>query len=163
MQVTNWNFIMEDPSGNEVMVPPERGLPNLAALTAMVLSYINIYDNATQNQYSLKQRELAAQAGKPFESYIRKVIEHQFCLRNKNQGVDCWSDGLGDDIHNTLSKVDGFVEKAPTAIRNVIEKAISAITPSRSKSFGGCSSCGGGRSFSPSQDNLGRAGKLNRK
>ena len=164
--VSNWKFYIEDLEGNEVVIPNGPGLNRVTDLIPLVLSHIAVYDNHSSNEYSKEQRRLAEEAypnvGNSFEKYLLKLIEHQMCLRNKTT-IQCWSEGTGDDIHNALSAVDGWVAKTPQVIKNIVQVGIARITPSHSKTFGGCSACGGSRTMSPKINNLGRAGRLNRR
>ena len=159
-QVTHWKFYLKDPNDQEVMIPSDGVHTHKDRLLNQVLSYINMYDNVTSNEYSKEQRALAAQAGRDFEGYIGQLIENQMCLRNK--WIKCYTDGVGDKIHEAMGKVDGYIEKAPAPVRKVIQKMIASVTPSKTKSFGGCGACGGTRIMSPRGNNLGRAGTLNR-
>jgi hypothetical protein len=161
-QVGNWNFKLENPSGVEVTIPDDpKGISRLNHLVRIVISVLNVYDGATGGEYTKKQRELAAEKGVSFEEYMGRVIQHQFCIRNK-QTVKCLNDGWGDDIHSALSAVDGYIEKTPQVIQRAAGKMISRITPSKSRTFRGCSRCGGTSVFKATADNLGRAGKLNK-
>lgn len=159
-KVASWSFQLIDPEGEEITIPSTGGMNNLQALKMAVLSHIQVYDNATGEEYSKEQKRLAEEAGKSFEQYIGQLIEHQMCLRFKNQ-IQCWNEGVGDSIHNALSAVDGYVAKTPEPIRRMVERAISVITPSKSVTFSGCSACGGTHVMNPRKNNLGRAGKLN--
>lgn len=159
-QVTNWRFFLIDPNGEEVIIPPEGGHSTKDKLVRQVMSYIGMYDNITSREYSKEQRALALEAGKSFEEYISKLVEHQVCIRNKS--VKCFNDGVGDKIHEAMGKVDGYIEKAPLPVRKIIERMVASVTPSRSKTLGGCGGCGGTRVMSPNRNNLGRAGRLNR-
>lgn len=160
-KVSKWNFLMEDMAGNEVQVPPSGGTNTLPQLLTLVLSYIQTYDNHTAGEYSKLQRQFAEEDGLSFNAYMVKLIEHQFCLRNSGK-VKCWNSGAGDIIHNALSKVDGWVEHTPNVIQQKVQRAIEFITPSKSKTLGGCAVCGGSRVMSPNVNNLGRAGTLNK-
>jgi hypothetical protein len=159
-KVSSWNFFMEDMSGETVQVPPQGGTNTIQELLTLVLSYIQTYDNHTNNEYSKQQRIYAEEDGLSFNAYMIKLIEHQFCLRNSNT-TPCWSGGVGDTIHNALTKVDGWIEHTPEVLQQKVQAAISFLTPSKSKTFGGCSVCGGSKVMSRSSNNLGRAGKLN--
>ena len=151
---------MEDMGGETVQVPPSGGVNTINALLTMVLSYIQTYDNHTAGEYSKQQRIYAEEYGLSFDAYILKLIEHQFCIRNKAT-TPCWSDGVGDSIHNALTKVDGWIEHTPEVVQQKVQAAIAFLTPSKSKTFGGCSVCGGSKVMSRSTNNLGRAGTLN--
>lgn len=158
---SNWSFIVEDPEGKEIEIPSGGRYANtLSQLTAAVLQHIAAYDGATNGEYSKNQRELADKEGVTFDKYIQMLIQHQICLRYKGS-VPCWT-GLGDKIHLALSAVDGFVAKTPEVVRQRMERAIKVMTPSKSKTLGGCSACGGTRKMDPNANNLGRAGFLNR-
>jgi len=124
------------------------------------MSHIRVFDEVTKGKYTKLIREEAAKYNETMEVYMLRVIDHQMCLTNK--AIDCWK-GVGDVVHNVLGKVDGYVKHTPMVVRKKVEAAIQRITPSRSKSFGGCSACGGSRVFHPYENPLGRAGTLNRK
>lgn len=159
-KISNWQFTLINPAGEEITVGPHS---SLNSLLDQVMSYIEVYDGMTDREYSKKQRQLAMESGIDFRKYMLQLTEHQMCLNFRNKGVECWSSGLGDDTHNLLAKVDGFVEKIQSApVKRIISRAIEIITPSKSKTLGGCSSCGGSRVMKPESDNLGRAGRLNR-
>ena len=153
---------MIDMGGQEIVIPPSGGANTLSQLLTQVLSYIQIFDGHTDGEYSKAQRALAEEAGITFDRYMLRLIEHQFCVNNAARGIKCWSDGVGDTIHSALTVVDGWVAKTPEVIRNRIQNAIERITPSRARTFGGCSACGGSRVMDPRINNLGRAGRLNR-
>lgn len=160
-QIGEWRFYLENPEGEEVVVPPSGWFNTLQQLKEAVLSYIDIYDTATGGAYSKEIRRDAEKEGLSLDAYMIKLIEHQFCLRNS--GIKCWSSGVGDTIHSILSKVDGFIEKASPAVRGKMQDAIERVTPSHSRTFGGCSVCGGSRVMKSSGSNLGRAGRFNRR
>jgi hypothetical protein len=151
---------MIDPKGEEVAVPPSGVSSSKQKLLNQVLSYIGMYDNITGNEYSKEQRRLAEEAGMPFDQYIGKLIEHQLCLRSKS--IKCFNDGVGDAVHEVMGKIDGFVERAPKPIKLLIQKVFAEVTPSKSRTLGGCSACGGSRIMAPRANNLGRAGTMNR-
>ncbi len=162
-QVGNWTFVLENPDGDQLTLPPgDKGFNRLSQLRENVLAVIELYDESTGGEYSKKQRELAAQLQMSFPDYITKVIEHQFCLRMHGK-VKCWSDGVGDTLHNAIGKIDDLQAKVSPVMRKAIQSVTARVTPSRSTTFRGCGRCGGTKSFSPKSDNLGRAGKLNRK
>ena len=162
---------MLNPEGGEVVLGP---FSNLYTLQNQVLSYIGIYDSMTNDEYSKKLKEDAKwyaggeeAAGilrgetEYWKKYVKLLIEHQMCLRNKS--IKCWSGGVGDDIHNVLTKVEGFVmEKAPEPIQKMVRRFASVISKGKRSSVTGCSSCGGTVVMSPSVANMGRAGKLNK-
>lgn len=153
---------MMNPEGDEITLPPQGHMNDIYSLVNIVLSYITMYDNVTDGEYSKRQRELAEAKDMPFEQYIRKLVEHQMCLRFKSS-IPCWSDGAGDDLHSLLSKVDGYVEKIQSStIKRFIERSIKKITPSGHKKFSSCQTCGGSQVMNPNINNLGRADRLNR-
>ena len=160
-QIGNWSFRMLDPEGNTIMVPPNGTTNSVGELLNQVLAYISIYDSGTEGSYSKKQREFAEREGISFEDFLLKLIEHQMCINHRGQ-VPCWSDGLGDDIHNFMMGVDKKIAKAPKALSHRIQGLISKMTSGGSRTLGGCSSCGGTTVMNPQADNLGRAGTVNR-
>lgn len=160
MNVSGWTFSMEDPAGVVFEVPGNpQGANSLEECLGLTMEYIDAYDNATNGEYSRNQRSLALDASMDFRSFMRKLIEHQMCLRGK---AECYQDGLGDKLHNVMTKVDAVVASAPGPLKKVAESIIAAITPSHTTTLGGCSRCGGTRTFQKNKDNLGRAGRLNR-
>lgn len=159
-KVSQWSFQLIDPDGNEVRIPNEGGFSSLQQVTGAVLSYITVYDNATKGEYSKNLQEEADKLDLDLRGYLSKLIQHQLCLTNK--AVACWSDGFGDNIHRLLGKVDSYVEKAPAKVKQLMQTAISRMTPSRARSFSSCGACGGTRVMDPKVNNLGRAGRFNR-
>ena len=157
--VSSWRFNLVDPEGIELSIPNIGTYNTRELLFNAVMSYVRVYDEVTKGGYTKKAREEAEKWGVSFEVYMRKVIDHQMCLTNR--AIDCWSDGLGDDLHKALGKVDGYVKRTPAIVRKTVQAAIQKLTPSKSATFGGCSSCGGSRVFRPYENNLGRAGRMN--
>lgn len=160
----NWFFYMLDPFElKEIRVPtgnnPEHGIHQLVN---RVIAQMSEFDKVTNGEYSKKARVRSAELSLTFEQYVLKLVHHQICLRNQHIPGFCYSNGIGDTIHELLSGVDKIVAKLPTALQNAATKIIKRITPSKSATLGGCSVCGGSRSFKPKEDNLGRAGKLNK-
>lgn len=159
-QVSNWKFQLTDPSGVVLTIPNVGSYNTRRLLHIAVLSHIRIFDEVTKGKYTKKTREEAEKWGEDFETYMLRVIDHQLCLTNR--AVQCWSDGLGDAIHEQMGKIDGYVKHVPLVIRRKVETAIQKITPSKSKTLKACATCGGTKVFQPYENNLGRAGTLNR-
>lgn len=159
-QVGAWSFHVKDIEGNDIVIPPYSTSSSIEELLSLVLKYIQEYDNVSNGEYSKTQRELAAKEGMSFEDYMKKLINHQMCLRNRGV-IPCWSDGLGDNIHNLFDKVASF-KKAPESTKTKIQNIISSFVPGFVIKGAGCASCGGSMVMSPTKDNLGRAGKLNK-
>jgi len=83
-------------------------------------------------------------------------------LTRGKRAIKCWSGGLGDDIHNVISKVEGFIfEQAPKPVVNMITRFARIATRGRSNTFSSCASCGGTSVMKADTNNLGRAGRLN--
>lgn len=159
-----WFFYMLDPFDlKEIRIPagnnPEHGIHQLVN---RVISQMQEFDKVTNNEYTKKAKERARELSVTFEQYILKLVHHQICLRNQHIPGFCYSNGIGDSIHELLSGVDKVVAKLPSSLRDAATKIIKKITPSKSATLGGCAVCGGSRSFKPKSDNLGRAGKLNK-
>lgn len=160
---SSWFFYMIDPYTNgEIRIPagptPSGGIHQLVHA---VITQMNEFDRVSNNSYSAKARSRAAELNITFEQYMTQVVHHQLCLRNSHIAGLCYSNGIGDSIHELLSGVDKVVDKLPEALKDKVKKVIQKITPSRTSTLGGCSVCGGTRSFSSKKDNLGRAGRLN--
>jgi hypothetical protein len=158
--VSSWKFQLTDPSGILLTIPNIGTFNTKAQLHAAVMSHIRVFDEVTKGGYTKLIREEADKWKETLDQYMGRVIDHQLCVTNR--AVDCWNEGLGDQIHEVMGKVDGYVKKTPEVVRKKVEAAIQRITPSRSKSFGGCSACGGSRVFHPYENPLGRAGTVNR-
>lgn len=159
---TEYTFDMVDPDGVNITVPSNgRKAPNLRVLINTVLSVVNAYDNATENRFSKRQRELAMEYGVEFERYMGVVVEEQLCMKHPSE---CWKTGAGDWVHAAFSKVDDWKKAhAPKMLRKVLDKVARVVTPDKTSDFKGCRSCGGSKRMVASQDNLGRRGKLNKK
>lgn len=99
---------------------------------------------------------------------LEQIIEHQICLRSTNPKDQCWSGGLGDDIHLFVGKIDDAIEKkAPSAVKKAYQttaQTITKLTGKKShKRLSSCSGCGGTVVYDTriGRANLGRAGRLN--
>lgn len=158
--ISSWKFQLTDPNGEVISIPLTGTFNTRRLLHTAVMSHILIYDEATKGGYTKKAREEADLYKVDLSTYMLMVIDHQMCLTNR--AIDCWNDGLGDKIHEAMGKVDGYIKHVPLVVRKHVETAIQKITPSRSKTLGGCSSCGGSRVFHPYENPLGRAGTVNR-
>lgn len=158
--VTNWEFRMMNPAGEEVVVGP---YGTIYQAVNQVMSYIDVYDTATSYKYGKRLREQAGVYTRgDLTKYVKMMIEHQMCVRHKGN-VQCWSGGIGDDIHDVVCKVEGWVlEKAPAPIVKMVRRFAKAASKGKSNSFAGCASCGGTSIMNPAVENLGRAGKLNK-
>lgn len=161
---SQWFFYMIDPyTLGEIRVPAgSNPSPGIHQLVSVVIAQMNEFDFASNNSYSLKARERAAELNLTFEQYMTQLVHHQICLRNSHIPGLCYANGIGDSIHELLSGIDGIVAKLPSVLQEGVKKVVQKITPSKTKTLGGCSVCGGSRSFSPKEDNLGRAGRLNK-
>ena len=158
-QVTSWTFEMINPAGDTVTLGPH---PTIYQLVNQVMSYIGVYDGMTENKYSAQLTEQANKVSDGnLEKYVKLLVEHQTCIRLKGK-IDCWSGGVGDDVHEFISKVEGFVlEKAPAPIVGIVRRFAKAVTKGKSSTFTACSSCGGTAVMDAKVNNLGRAGALN--
>jgi hypothetical protein len=159
---SEWTFIIVTPTGEDQIIPPTGYSNSKESLLNTVLTIISTYDSVSDGEYSKRLRELAEQSDVSFAVYIGMLIEHQLCLRLGGNRLPCWNDGLGDRIHEMMKPIDSFVANTPEPVKKVLQRAIERITPSKSKTLSGCSACGGSKRMNPNDDNLGRAGKLNR-
>ena len=150
---------MVNPAGDQVTLGP---FSTAYPLIDKVMSYIEVYDSMTDSKYSVRLKEEAARvAGGDMRKYVKLLIEHQMCVRLKGR-IQCWSGGVGDDVHTVISKVEGFVlENAPAVIVGAVRRFAKAVTRGASNTVSSCSSCGGTAVMDPSKNNLGRAGALN--
>ena len=156
---TLWKFSMLNiETGREFTVPID-GKPaqSLQSLTATVVAQMGEFDRISNGEYTKLAREEANKIGISFPAYVSLLIQHQICLTGI---VPCYSSGIGDTIHTIFKKVDGVVDRLPAPLKSMAKAITKAIT--KQEKFGGCSSCGGSKSFKPKVNNLGRAGTLNR-
>lgn len=158
-----WKFYLVDPvTGADLKIPiGEPKTQSLPALVQLVAAQMEEFDRITDNKYSAKARQEASNKGMNLNQYISLLIEHQICVRSSNSSDLCWSNGVGDVVHGLFTKVDGLVANLPAPLKRIAASIIEKITPSSSQTLGGCSSCGGTRSFTPDASNRGRVGKLN--
>ena len=157
---TEWRFDVINPENNQVFTIPIDGKKSksIQELTSLVVSQMAEFDRISNNEYTKKAREEAVKLDISFPAYVQKLIHHQICRKGL---ADCYSNGVGDDIHKLFGGLDGIVAKLPTPLRRAAEAVTKVITGGQKK-LGGCSACGGTKTFEPSKNNLGRAGTVNR-
>lgn len=153
-------FFLEAPDKKEFVLQ-EHTLPRL---TELVIKQLNEFDRQVPN-YSRLAREEAKSLGYDWGRYINLAIQHQVCMRAGGVASGlCWS-GVGDKIHAVMQRIDKAVESSPNTIKKVGESVTRALTKIATghsqKKFGGCKTCGGRRTFSGSDSNLGRVNKIN--
>jgi len=162
MQFSSWEFFLEDPDGNEIRIP-EKGkyASSIDQIFHMVMDQIDQFPE----EYTDMIRFNAGKLTTPWRSYIKKVIEHQICIRNNRPDELCWNDGFGDKLHSLTKKIDVVIDHLPKFISSAAQMAVRAVTKAAtgksSPRIGGCATCGGTRTFNPGVQNLGRVGKLN--
>lgn len=155
-RVPDWDFYILNIKGEEVKVGP---FPTRERLINELLYLFDVFDKETSSKYTEKLRQKAVEHRIGFKEYIGKLVDHQICLRRR---LDCWSSGIGDDIHALAGKLDGIVDKAPKIVKKVYQSFAKKVTPSKVNRMGKCGACGGSRVMDPNSNNLGRAGILNR-
>lgn len=150
---------MVNPAGDAVSLGP---FSTAYPLIDKVLSYIEVYDSMTDQKYSVRLREEAARVAEgDLRKYVKLLVEHQMCVRLKGR-IQCWSGGVGDDVHTIISKVEGFVlDNAPAVIVGAVRRFAKALSKGKSSTFTACGSCGGTAVMDSKVNNLGRAGALN--
>lgn len=117
--------------------------------------YMQVKGNSI-TQLELRSRTQMQNQGLTVPDNLREVIEHQICLRQPDPGSVCWSSGLGDVIHQDIAKpVANVVSKIAKSLG--MPKIAKAV-----KKMGGCSSCCGSKTYTQGENNLGRAGKVNK-
>lgn len=162
----HWIFHVKSPIDNKDLCLPIGCKPakNLLNLTQVVLNQMNEFDKITNNDYTKKGREIAESYKMEFPTYMMEVIEHQLCLRSFNPKQECWSSGAGDRLHQAFSSIDVAISNpnVPKAVQRIYARVVQKITPSKSKTLGGCSRCGGTRIYDPKERNEGRAGRMNK-
>lgn len=87
---------------------------------------------------------------------LSKIVEHQICLRQPEPKKVCFNGGIGDSIHHNVAKP--FLLKVSKVAEKVGAKSVSKVA----KAVGGCSYCGGTKTYEQGRNNLGRAGTLNK-
>lgn len=160
-----WRFSLINPENNQEFSLPIGGgkAKSIQELTGLVVAQMDEFDRITGGEYTKKAREEAAKKNKSFPAYVNLMIHHQLCVRyNPSMPGLCYSNGLGDNIHTMFKGLDKVIEKMPHLVRSAAAAVTKRITNGEVK-LGGCQSCGGTRSFNPKKNNLGRAGKLNKK
>jgi hypothetical protein len=158
-----WKFFLIHPeNGSELKLPIDReNAQSISEITQIVVAQMTEFDRISGGQYTSKAKEEAASRNISFPAYVNLLIQHQICLKNGGNNI-CWEGGIGDTIHKMFSKIDGLVAKMPKALQSAAAAVFKAVTPSGSRTLGGCSSCGGTKTFNPNVNNLGRAGTLNK-
>lgn len=168
LNYSNWLFFIEDPEGNELRLPATGHFKNKQEAVTHVTSYINHLAESGHVEYKNTIIAGAGRLGISVTEYSGLLIEHQLCLRNK--GVEsglCYNSGFGDTLHQIAGKVDTIIAKAPAPIQKAAKAILSRVLPKDNKGkpqvrAGGCSRCGGTRTFTANKNNLGRASNLNK-
>lgn len=161
---SRWEFFIGDKE--EYRVPREGYARNKKALIIQVLSYAQNLQSQGAGDYHSKIKEEAAAFKQDAEFYLSMLIEHQICVRASNQGKEglCWSSGLGDTIHSTISTIEKKALKVlPQSAQKVYRSVVNKIMPGSGGKVSGCRKCGGSKSLSLNQsNNAGRVNKLNK-
>lgn len=158
---SQWVFHMETPEGVSFALQDH----TLQKLIDLVIRQISEFDRVSPN-YSNAAREEAQSLGLDWRQYISYAIQHQICLRMDGLKTGlCWG-GAGDKIHQFMKGLDEKVaEQQSSLIRNVattLTKAATFLATGKpQEKFGGCATCGGRKTFTGREANLGRAAKLN--
>lgn len=160
---TRWEFYLGE--SGEYRVPQTGFLLSKNKLVERVIQQMKSLEEQRVYAFYTQLQEEARQKGLEERAYLGLLIEHQICLRAKDAGKVglCFSGGLGDNIHSAISKVESAVLKnIPQRAKTLYHKVVTAISPSSGGKLSGCTRCSGTRGFSAKQNNLGRAGKLNK-
>jgi hypothetical protein len=130
-------FYYENPkTGEEIRVPTSGSANGLPQLTVWV-------GNAFQAN------------GIPQDPDLGLVVEHQICIRQKNPLDICYNGGIGDALHHNIFKP--LLKVASKAASRVSKSAAQALNKKSN-----CRSCGGTTTYKLGENNLGRAGSLNK-
>lgn len=161
LQFSRWQFFCIAPNGEQIKLPIDSEYAaSLSSLHNLVLEQFNSFGNEYKTSIALQ----AARLNMTYTEYVKVSIEHQICLRNEGENL-CWDSGFGDQVHSFFTHLDKSIESASKPLRVVGKILTSAATlvatGKAQKNFRGCSSCGGTRTFSAVQNNLGRAGAVN--
>lgn len=146
-----------DAKGNQV------GASSMTQLIVLVDKEIT---SLTEQGFKYKPQltEQAQNAKLSYKAFLGLIIENMMCMRRPEL---CYSDGIGDILHKGASAIDNAAEYLPGPLsrgaKAAIEKAVAFATnkPAYQGNASSCQICGGTRSISVQQDNLGRAGALN--
>lgn len=84
------------------------------------------------------------------------IVEHQICIRQDNPLTLCFSGGIGDDVHHKVMK------PLLRSIARGAAKVGAKIVSDAATKIGGCTGCGGTKTYVQGRNNLGRAGTLNK-
>lgn len=95
---------------------------------------------------------------------LEEIIDHQICSRAQDPLEDCWSGGLGDDLHNKW--IGPFLRRAAAKIAPRNSGSIMAVArqavSEAIKKVANCRTCGGGKVYKEGETGMGRAGKINK-
>lgn len=119
-------------------------------------------------QLVLDARIVLDRAGIAFPPNLTAIIEHQICLRQPDPKEACYSSGGGDDLHwkfvqpmmKKVSEKVALINASPGTSKTV--KAALNIVGRLAESIGSCEACKGKNRYVQGENNLGRAGVLNR-
>ena len=163
-QLTDLWVELDDPQGNKMRIPSSGGAQSMTQLITLV----DLEIKALERQGFNYVQPLQMQADKQKMSYrvfLATIIENMICMRHPRPQEACYSDGIGDKFHFLTGKIDRTIASLPKPLGRVAKRLVQAATHITSgKSYqqlSSCSKCGGTRSITPLQSNLGRAGTLN--
>ena len=154
---------MDDPEGRAFWIPEKGSASSMSQLVTMVTVQMKEFDKQGYN-YTEKIQMQADHYRTPFRAFLEKLVENQMCKRMPGK---CYSSGIGDTLHSLAAKVDKKIDNLDASKRKTARRIVKRLTAmatggKASPQFSSCSVCGGTKSISKDQDNLGRAGKLNR-
>jgi len=150
-----WVFFITIHPNEEIRIPVEGFSDSIHDLEERILMQFQIMDEI---DWDSKLDEEATVNNISRDKILKEIIQHQICTRNEN--VECWEMGIGDIIHSVSKKIDYVGANIP-GYKYVAKAATKIATGKASSRLGACTTCGGTRSFSASEANLGRAGYMN--
>lgn len=167
----SWIFFIgeESEDDSQLLRIPEQGTMNSRKnITRAVMATFESLARQGKPEYKQVAMEEAQMMNLSYDAYVAKVIEHQICIREGGVGGGkCYPSGIGDKLHSFAEKIDAKIDKAPKLVKKVFEKVVKStvfqgkkVSPGRKVRLGGCSACGGSRSFSRAGKNMGRAGRM---
>ena len=158
-----WAFYIGE-GEDTIRIPNEGFMKSRTAITQAVMSTMDVLASQGKPEYKENALKEAKMMGLSSHDFIAALIEHQICVRTTERKGLCLPSGIGDRIHSAVALVDSVTEAAPAPVKKVVQsiaqKVTKAISGTTHRRFSSCSSCGGTRSMSSKNLNMGRAGRM---
>lgn len=168
LQYGTWAFYIGE--NDDIRIPTEGFSRSKKGLMQAVDGMFQNLAKQGEPEYLQRAKAEAEKMGIPYMDFLGRLIEHQICVRMKDNNGICLPSGIGDKIHSFIGEVEDTIERAPKPLKTlgqaIIRKSLKIVNknkvaaPTKAKT---CSSCGGTKSFTKAAWNFGRAGRMQKK